>query len=171
MSVRRRFALWGTAVAAVVAAGVVSSLPASAAGGNTQDVFMSTGQATGLSPFANIYVGVGFVSLQGGTGQWVVQATATVVNWGPSDYYRCKLTDSYGTQLASGTSMVGSSTAPGNAGDGAIVAQITVSGVVNTFSGGNWVSFGCGHDRGSRDGLVDPGSTLWAHRSAELTNS
>lgn len=173
MSLRRRFAVWSAAVVAAAAAvtGVVTALPASAAGGSTQDVFIKTGQTTQLSASANIYVGAGFISLQGGTGQWVVQATAVVVNWGPSDYFRCKLTDSFGTILNSSAAVVGSATAPGNAGSGSLVIPITVTGVMNTFSGGNWVSLGCGHDTNSRNGFLDPGVTVWAHRSAELTNS
>jgi hypothetical protein len=172
MSVRR-FALWSTAVvtACAATAGVVSALPAAAAGPTAQDVFVKSGGTTELSPYAGISVGVGFVSLTGGTGNWVVQATATVVNWGPSDYYRCKLTDADGRLLNTSAALVGNGTAPGSAGDGALVVPITVAGVVNTGANGNWVSFGCGHDGGNRPSRVDPGATVWAHRSAELASS
>ena len=169
----RRFALWSAAVvtACAATAGVVSALPAAAAGPTAQDVFVKTGGTTELGPFASTYVGVGFISLTGGTGNWVVQATATVVNWGPSDYFRCRLMDADGRLLNVSTALVGNGTAPGNAGSGALVVPITVTGVINTGSNGNWVSFGCGHDSANRPSRVDPGATVWTHRSAELAFS
>lgn len=169
----RRFALWGAAVvtACAAAVAVVSALPASAASGTTQDVFVKTSGTTELSPYAGIYVGHGFVSLTGGTGYWVVTATATVVNWGPSDYYRCRLTDADGRLLNTSAAVVGNGTAAGSAGSGSLVVPITVTGVVYTGGNGNWVSFGCGHDGGNRPSRVDPGATVWAHRSAELAFS
>jgi len=173
MSVRRRFALWSAAVvtACAAAAGVVSALPASAAGGNTQDVFVKSGGANTLSPYAGIYIGTGFISLQGGTGNWVVQANLVLVNWGSSDIYRCRLSDANGTVLSASAAMVGSDTVAGNGGDAALVVPMSLSAVVNTGGNGNWVSLGCGHDRAGQNGYLDPGVTVWAHRSAELTNS
>ncbi|HET6703555.1 hypothetical protein [Amycolatopsis sp.] len=168
MSVRR-LALWSTAVvtACVAAAGLVSSLPASAAS-TTQDVFARSWGTTELSPHAGIYVGVATASVTGGTGSWVVQATATVVNWGPSDYYRCRLSDGDGTILNTASALVGNSTTPGNAGAGALVVPITVAAVVNSKSNGNWAALLCGHEGGNRPSRVDPGATVWAHRSPEL---
>jgi len=165
----RRFALWSTAVvtACVTAAAVVSNLPASAAS-TTQDVFARSWGTTELSASAGIYVGVTTASVTGGTGSWVVQATATVVNWGPSDYFRCRLSDADGVVLNFASALVGNGTTPGNAGDGALVVPITVAAVVNSKSNGNWVALLCGHDGGNRPSRVDPGATVWAHRSPEL---
>lgn len=171
MSVRRRFALWSTAVLAVVVAGVLSTLPASAAGGSTQDVFTRTGGSTSLSPYAGIYAGLGTISLQGDTGQWVVQANVVIVNWGSSDIYRCRLTDADGALLSASAALVGNGAVSGSGGDGALVVPMTLTGVVNTGSNGNWVNLGCGHDRNGQNGYLDPGVTVWAHRSAALTNS
>ena len=168
MSVRR-LALWSAAVvtACAAAAGVVSALPASAAG-TTQDVFARSWGTTELSASPRIYVGVATASITGGTGNWVVQATATVVNWGPSDYYRCRLSDADGVILNTASALVGNGTAPGNAGDGALVVPITVAAVVNSTNNGNWVALLCGHEGTNRPSRVDPGATVWAHRSPEL---
>ena len=168
MSVRR-IALCSIAVvtACAAAAGVVSALPASAAG-TTQDVFAKSGWTTELSASAGIYVGVTTATITGGTGNWVVQATATVVNWGPSDYFRCRLSDADGVVLNTASALVGNGAAAGSAGDGALVVPITVAGVVNSSSNGNWVALLCGHEGGNRPSRVDPGATVWAHRSAEL---
>ena len=173
MSVRRRFALWSAAVVTTcaAAAGIVSALPASAAGGATQDVFIKSGGSNTLSPYAGIFISAGFISLQGDTGSWVVQANVVLVNWGPSDIYRCRLTDADGVQLGASAALVGNGAAAGNGGDGALVVPMSLTGVVNTPSNGNWVNLGCGHDRNGQNGYLDPGVTVWAHRSAALTNS
>ncbi|MGK5549609.1 hypothetical protein ACSNOH_33535 [Streptomyces sp. URMC 127] len=98
-------------------------------------------------------------------GSWVLSSNATLVSWEPSDYTRCTLYAGE-TVVGGATSMIGN--AATGAGSGVYAATIAAQGAFSS-TGPTTVSLRCGHDATrNRAPYVDPGATLWLHRSDGL---
>jgi len=114
---------------------------------------------------------VTITSLSLSPGSWVVSAEATLVNFGPSDFTRCQITAN-GSQIASGTTMVGN---PGLGGAEGAAALVAGRGLIGAFETSTTVpvELRCLHDHNTPSGApyvyVDAGAVLWAHKSASLS--
>jgi hypothetical protein len=164
---RRRPAAVAAAVAALALAGAgyaVSStgtLPS-----NTTDGFAETSAATPLGMSGGTHVTVASLALPAGA--WVLSSEASIVNFGPSDYTRCRIVAS-GVQIASGTTLVGDPSQPGANGAGALVAARGLVGSV-VHSTPFTAALDCSHDSSNSNPYVDPGAVLWAHAAPVLSS-
>jgi hypothetical protein len=144
-----------------------SSAPVSPA---AQDVIGGTSSGTNLSTTGGVHVTL--VTLTLPAGSWVVSSQTTIVNFGPSDYFRCQITAG-GVEIGSGTTMVGDPNLFGAQGPGVYVAGRGLIGWVTTKSSLS-VSLNCWHDNDTPDGYgppyVDGGAVLWAHKSRQLSS-
>lgn len=137
---------------------------------NSTDFVKSSGGQVPLSPSGGVNVVV--VSLALPAGSWVLSAEAALVNFGPSDYTRCAMFKGSNQIAQTGTTtMVGNADLPGNWGPGVYVANIADIGKISGTTGFT-VSLRCSHDHdtpsGNGPGYVDPGATIWAHKSTSL---
>lgn len=132
----------------------------------SQDVVRQSSSVVQLSATGGVPTAVIYQSLPAGS--WVLSANASLVSWAPSDYTRCNLY--VGDTIVGGaTAMVGDPGA-GSAGTGTYVATVSLQGAFTSAADAG-VSLRCGHDRTQTTGglpYVDPGATLWAHRSDGL---
>jgi hypothetical protein len=127
-----------------------------------------TENATGLNLSTTGGTPVTITSMTLPSGAWVVSADPTVVNFGPSDYFRCLITEN-GVQVAGGATMVGNPNLPGNQGPGVYVAGRPLIGGFKTSTSVT-LALVCAHDHNTPSGepppYVDRGAVLLAHRSA-----
>ena len=101
-------------------------------------------------------------------GKYVLSGAGDLVNWGPSDYSRCKILVG-STQIAAVSTIVGSPAGAGNFGAAAFVSPFALTGGVSVGSAGADASLQCWHDstNGSQP-FVDPNASLYAHRTSSL---
>jgi len=156
----------GGAAVAIAAAGALS---AAHAGGQPRaaaatDVVVSTQAQT---PLSTTHDKTTVLTQHLRAGSYVVSATASLVNFGASDYTRCQITLG-DTQLTAVTALVGDGTATGNHGDGAIVMPMPLQSGVVVPAGGDVLSLRCWHDHDGVSEYVDGGPVLAAHRSDSL---
>ncbi|SHF87070.1 hypothetical protein [Streptoalloteichus hindustanus] len=128
-----------------------------------EDVVRQTTANVRLQPTGGTPATVLLVSLS--PGSWVLSSNVTLVSWGPSDYTRCGL---YVNEKGVGgaATMVGGPS-PSGEPTGVYVATLSVHGAF-TSGENTTVSLRCAHDHNrtaSEAAYVDPGATLWAHRS------
>ncbi|WP_424886831.1 hypothetical protein [Streptomyces sp. XH2] len=129
----------------------------------SQDVVRQTSSGVLLSITGGVPTTV--ISETVPAGSWVLSSNATLVSWEPSDYTRCTL---YAGETAVGgaTSMIGNAST--GAGSGVYAATVSAQGAFSS-TGPTTVSLRCGHDTNrNRAPYVDPGATLWLHRSDGL---
>jgi hypothetical protein len=173
MTLNYRRILLGTA-GALLATGVAAGVSVAAAphaDTNTQDIVLHTNAAVTLSANGGDQTTVASTVLPANTGAWVITGTASVVNFGASDYARCGLSIT-GQPISGNTSVVGNPNAVGaHATGAAIVATITTSNFTITPASPVTVAFVCSHDNGNDQPYIDAGATLWLHRSAALATS
>jgi hypothetical protein len=140
----------------------------------TQDVVRQTNAETHFYPSGGSTFAVyPIYALPLPSGSWVVTATLTLVNWGPSDYVRCQIDAMYpSAAIGSATTTVGNTTQSGNIGAASTVSTLTVIGAATITGNPAYVEVACWHDttRAAGVGLpfIDPGATLLAHKSTEL---
>jgi hypothetical protein len=96
----------------------------------------------------------------------VVSASASLVNFGASDYTRCQLALN-GNPIVGSTGMVGDGS-KGTNGDGALVMPFALNGAAVVGASGGTLSLRCSHDTSGLTPSVDPGATLAVHHSASL---
>ncbi|MBH1938120.1 hypothetical protein I5Q34_28305 [Streptomyces sp. AV19] len=126
----------------------------------SQDVVRQTSSAVLLSATGGAPTTV--ISETVPAGSWVLSSNATLVSWEPSDYTRCTLYAGE-TVVGGATSMIGN--AATGAGSGVYAATVAAQGAFSG-TGPTTVSLRCGHDTTrARAPYVDPGATLWLHRS------
>lgn len=101
-------------------------------------------------------------------GKYVITAGGDFVNWGPSDYSRCRILVG-STQIAAVSTIVGSPDGAGSNGAAAFVAPFALTGGVSVGSAGATAHLQCSHDQtnGSQP-YVDANASIWAHRTASL---
>ena len=163
-SIRRVWLVVGLATV-VSAAFVAIAMSETIVSGTSKDAVSESATNTNLSTTGGAPVTITQMTLP--SGAWVVSAEATLVNFGPSDYVRCKIEEN-GTQVAAGTSMVGNVNLTGNQGPGSYVAGRGLIGAFKTSSPVP-VALVCEHDHSTPAGegppYVDGGAVLWAHKS------
>jgi hypothetical protein len=175
MFIRRVFAVSAASLAAVVAvSGITYAKPSTNAVPTDQDVVRppqdvvrQTSAAVSLSPEGGVPTTVIAQSLPAGS--WVLSSNATLVSWGPSDYTRCGLYAG-DTPLGGATTMVGDPTSPGGSGASVFVATLSVHGAF-TSATDKKITLRCLHDSNrppTGTAYVDPGATVWAHKSDRL---
>jgi hypothetical protein len=117
--------------------------------------------ATGGTP-------VTIVSEKLAAGSWIISGTATVVNFGPSDYTRCDLAKG-NSHLVQGSTMVGNPNLAGSMGPGAYMASVSAIGTITSTTAFT-ARLRCFHDTSTPSGdpvpYVDSDAALWAHRSS-----
>lgn len=150
-----------------IAGGIVHA-DSSAPAATVTDYVRSSSSNTNLSTVGGVNTTIVSVSLPAGS--WVLSADATAVNFGPSDYTRCKIYNG-STFLTQATTMVGDQSLPGNMGPGAYVASVGTIGTIKTATAVT-ASLECSHDNATPSGdavpYIDADAVLWAHRSAGL---
>jgi hypothetical protein len=168
---RPAFLAMGLAIALATAGASYAFTAAGEVTSTTKDALSETTASVNLSKVGGTPVVIASLSLP--KGSWVVSSEETLVNFGPSDYTRCRI-DANGSQIASGTTMVGNSALSGGQGPGTYVAG---RGLVGSFVGtaSETVTLECSHDHNTPSsegpGYVDPGAVLWAHKSTNLSGT
>lgn len=134
----------------------------------TEDTLMQLAAIKNLSTTGGATVTILTASVPAGS--WIISGTASLVNFGPSDYTRCQVVAG-STQVGASTTMVGNPGLAGGQGPAAYVANLTATGPV-TSSVPFTASFNCWHDHdtpiGAGPPYVDGGASLWVHLSAGL---
>ncbi|MCD9145705.1 hypothetical protein [Streptomyces albireticuli] len=126
----------------------------------SQDVVRQTSAAVLLNAAGGVPTTV--LSETVPAGSWVLSSNATLVSWEPSDYTRCTLYAGE-TVVGGAASMIGNAST--GAGSGVFAATVAAHGAFSG-TGPTTVSLRCGHDTTrNRAPYVDPGATLWLHRS------
>jgi hypothetical protein len=162
--VRRGAVALGVAIAAVGGGAAAWAATGSVTASATDTVVTST-SAHSLSVNGGTFTDVLDVSLP--AGYWVVSADGNLVDWGPSDYTRCHITVG-GTQIAAVSTMVGNGSASGAHGPASFLSPFSLTGGV-TLTSPATATLQCWHDETvSTSGYVDPGATLWAHKTGSL---
>jgi len=162
---RKALCATGIAFAALAAGGVAYGVSAAPTATATDSVAHSSAgsvlPATGGST-------VTVLSLHLPAGKYVLSGAGDLVNWGPSDYSRCKILVG-STQVAAVSTIVGSPAGAGNFGAAAFVSPFALTGGVSVGSAGADASLQCWHDstNGSQP-FVDPNASLYAHRTSSL---
>jgi hypothetical protein len=152
---------------ALSAAGVAIAGSETVVTEKTKDAFTESSSNINLSTSGGTPVTI--TSIQVPAGIWVVSGEATLVNFGPSDYFRCVIKEN-GVQIASGATMVGNMNLPGNQGPGTYVAGRGLIGGFKASGTSTSVELACQHDHntptGEGPGYVDAGAVLYLHKGA-----
>ncbi len=137
-----------------------------------KDVLAETSSNTNLSTVGGQETTV--ISMTLPAGSWVITSEDTLVNFGPSDYFRCAIQAPGTTQIASGSSMVGDPNLSGAQGPGVYVAGRGLVGSLKSTSSFT-ASLVCSHDNNTPSGngppYVDAGAVMWAHVSQGLSGT
>jgi hypothetical protein len=158
---RRGVIAAGVAVAA--AGGTVASANVATVTASTADTVVSSTSSRALSVNGGVMTDVLEVTLP--AGHWVVTGGGDLVDWGPSDYTRCRIVVG-ATQIASVSTMVGDGSAAGGHGPASYLSPFSLTGGI-TLTAPTTANLQCWHDATvSSTGYVDPGATLWAHRTS-----
>lgn len=100
-------------------------------------------------------------------GRWVLSASGDLVDWGPSDYTRCRIQVG-GRQIAATSTMVGNGAAVGAHGPASFLSPFSLTGAVSLTSPAA-ATLDCWHDATVSSGAyVDPNASLYAHKSGSL---
>jgi hypothetical protein len=156
---------------AAFAIGVVASAAANivTVPSTAKDAVIHTTAAKSLSTTGGAETTIISVILPAGS--WVISATVTLVNFGPSDYTRCQIVAGT-TQIGAATTMVGNPTLTGAQGSAPFVATLSTMGAFKTSAVATTVNVNCSHDHSTPPpngpGYVDPLATLHAQKSASL---
>jgi len=162
---RKALSAAAIAVAALAAGGAAYATTATPTAAATDSVAHST--ASRVLPAAGGSV-VTVLSLHLPAGKYVLSGAGDLVNWGPSDYSRCKILVG-STQVTAVSTIVGSPTGTGSYGAAAFVSPFALTGGVSVGTAGATASLQCWHDstNGSQP-FVDPGASLYAHKTTSL---
>lgn len=136
--------------AAVTALSTISA-PASAA----DYYFKRTASAVALADAPGTPVVV--MSVQVPAGTWIINAKASLVNFGDADFARCTL-------YAGNAQRNGASTMTGVAGSMPAVATVSILDVV-TVAAPRWLKLECYHDSAVPGQYVDPDAAIVATRA------
>lgn len=132
----------------------------------TADTVVTSSSAHNLSANGGVLTNVLHIDLP--AGRFVVSASGNLVDWGPSDYTRCRIVVG-GKQVALVSTMVGDGTSPGAHGPASFLSPFSLTGGVSRASSAT-ATLQCWHDSTvSTSGYVDSGATLWAHKTGSIT--
>lgn len=100
-------------------------------------------------------------------GKWVLHAEQTMVNFGPSDYAGCSITDT-ANGLNTHRTMVGDPNATGAQGPASYLTVLSETAAVS-LTAATTVTIVCEHDTSNGAiPYIDSNADLWAHRSSNL---
>jgi hypothetical protein len=163
------------AAAATIAATVGASAPAWATAGpgqaattstTVQDYWEQTNHNINISTTGG--VGTPIMTLNLPTGKWVLHADQTMVNFGPSDYSGCSISDTTSSNLNAHRTIVGDPNAADAMGPASFVTVLSETAAVS-LKAPTTVTIRCEHDDSNgATPSIDSNADLWAHRSSNL---
>jgi hypothetical protein len=165
---RRQVAIAAVAATALAGGSAYAASSAVTAGGG--DTVVSTASSTNLSTTGGVMTPVLSLTLPTSSGgqHYVIAAQGNFVNFGPSDYTRCRVVMN-GTQISSVTATVGDPTQSGNMGPAGYVVPFSLTGGTNVPASGGTAVLQCWHDDSNgATPYLDGNASMWAHKTGSL---
>ena len=160
-------------IAAVFAAMAAASVPAHAATGRVvaatstvNDYWEQTNHNINMSSAGGTQAPIMTLNLP--AGRWILHADQTMVNFGPSDYAGCTISDPSNPDLNSHGTIVGDPNAAGAWGPASFVASLSET-VAVSLSATTTVSVSCDHQNSNGSTpYINSNADSRAHRSSNL---
>lgn len=131
---------------------------------STTDTVIHASATTPLSTTGGVFTTVLTAKLP--VGNWVLSASGDLVDYGPSDYTRCRITVG-GQQVAYVTTIVGDGTS-GGSGPAGIVSPFSLTGG-DSLAKPATARLQCWHDATrTTSAYVDTDATLYVHKTGSL---
>ena len=153
------------AIAAATAGGAAYAATATPSAAATDTIARATSSAVLPATGGSV---VTVLSLHLPAGKYVLSGSGDLVNWGPSDYSRCKILVG-STQVTAVSTIVGNPTGTGSAGAAPFVSPFALTGGISVGTAGANAYLQCWHDttNGSQP-FVDANASLYAHKTTSL---